>query len=245
VLARFLSAAIILFWITMTVLLVRSELWPGQSKLRSVPVEYVAKLFWAHQHESDLTIWSESSRVGHLHLHPKIRKEDGARILEFSGNLQWHLPGSQKQRVSWGGTATFDDKLSLTSLQIGVPVGESPLTKAQITVTPSKNLARYQLLNAEIELEQEDYALDESGLKKVLKQLDLDPALYESVRGSATVPVVSARQSSLTIRQGRIDTFLVSLKQGGQTLCEAHVNQIGEVARVKTLVGFNMAPEQP
>jgi len=96
-----------------------------------------------------------------------------------------------------------------------------------------------------IELEQEDYALDESGLKKVLKQLDLDPALYESVRGSAAVPTVSARQSSLTIRQGRIDTFLVSLKQGGQTLLEAHVNQLGEVARVKTLVGYNMAPEQP
>jgi hypothetical protein len=224
---------------------VRSELWPGQSKLRSVPVEHVAKLFWAHQHESDLTIWSDNSRVGHLHLHPKIRKEDGTRILEFSGNLQWHLPGSQRQRVSWGGTATFDDKLSLSGLQIGVPVGESPLMKAQITVMPAENLARYQLLNNDRELEHEDYALDESGLKKVLKQLDLDPALYESVRGSATVPVISARLSSLTMRHGRIDTLLLSVKQSGQTLLEAHVNQLGEVARVKTLVGYNMVPEEP
>ena len=143
-----------------------------------------------------------------------------------------------------GGTATFDEDLSLTSLQIGVPVGESPLMKAQVTVTPSENLARYQLFNNEIELEQEDYALDESGLKKVLKQLDLDPALYESVRGSATVPIVSARQSSLAIPQGRIDTFLLSVKQGGQTLLEVHVNQLGVVARVKTLVGYNMSPEE-
>ena len=242
-LARFLSAAIILFWITMTVLLVRSELWPGQSKLRTVPVELVAKMFWARQQPSDLTIFSEKHRVGHLHLHPKIRKEDGARILEFSGNLQWRLPGSEKQRVSWGGTAIFDAELSLSSLQIGVPVGESPLMKAQVTVTPLENLARYQLLNNEIELEQEDYALDESGLKKVLKQLDLDPALYESVRGSATVPVVSARQDSLTIPEGRIETFLVSVKQGGQTLLEVHVNQLGVIALVKTLVGYSMASE--
>jgi hypothetical protein len=228
----------------MTVLLVRSELWPGQSKLRSVPIEHVAKLFWLHQQASDLSILSDSIRVGHLHLHPRIRKEDGARILEFSGNLQWRLPGSRLQRVSWGGTATFDEELSLLNLQIGVPVGASPLMKAQVTVMPSENLARYQLFNNEIELEQEDYALDESGLKKVLKQLDLDPALYESVRGSATVPVVSARLSSLTIPQGRIDTFLLSVKQGGQTLLEAHVNQLGVIARVKTLVGYNMAPEE-
>jgi hypothetical protein len=244
VLVRFLSAAIVFFWITMTVLLVRSELWPGQSRLRSIPVEHVAKLFWLHESQSDLTIWSENSRVGNLHLQPKIRKEDGARILEFSGNLQWRLPGSPRQRVSWGGTAIFDDQLSLSSLQIGVPVGDAPLTRAQVTVTPSENLARYQLFNGNTELEHEDYALDETGLKKVLKQLDLDPALYESVRGSATVPVVSARQSSLMIRQGRIDTFLVSVKQGGQTLLEAYVNQLGVVAKVKTLVGYSMAPEE-
>ena len=67
-LARFLSAAIILFWITMTVLLVRSELWPGQSTLRSVPIEHVAKLFWQHQQASDLSILRDNNRVGHLHL---------------------------------------------------------------------------------------------------------------------------------------------------------------------------------
>jgi hypothetical protein len=244
VLSRVLSAAIIFFWITMTVLLLRSEIWPGQSKIRSVPIEHVAKLFWLHQQPSDLTIWSENTRVGNLHLHPKIRKEDGARILEYSGNLQWRLPGSQRQRVSWSGIAIFDDELALSSLHVVVPVGESPLMRAEVLVTPSENLARYQLFNGETEIEHEDYALDESGLKKVLKQLDLDPALYESVRGSATVPVVSARQSNLSIRQGRIDTFLLSMKQGGQTLIEAHVNQLGVVAKVTTLVGYSLAPEE-
>ena len=243
-LARFLSAAIILFWITMTVLLVRSELWPGQSNLRSVPIEHVAKLFWQHQQPSDLTILSDNTRVGHLKLHPKIRKDDGTRILEYSGNLQLRLPGSQRQRVSWDGSATFDHKLALSSLLVGVDVRDSSLMRAEVLVTPSENLARYQLKNNGIEIEREDYALDESGLKKVLKQLDLDPALYESVRGSATVPVVSARRSSLTHRQGRIDTFLVSVKQGGQTLLEAHVNQLGVVVMVKTLVGYNMAAEE-
>jgi len=229
----------------MTVLLVRSELWPGESRLRSVPVEHVAKYFWGRQQVSDLIISSDSARVGHLHLQPTIRKEDGARILDYSGNLLLHLPGSRRQqRISWGGTATFNGELALSNLRVVVPVGESPLMKAEIVVTPSENVARYRLLNNDVELEHEDYALDESGLKKVLAQLELDPALYESVRGSATAPVVSARQSSLTTRQGRIETLLLSVKQGGQTLLEAHVNQLGQVLRVKTLVGYNMAPEE-
>jgi len=242
VLSRFLSAAIVFFWITMTVLLVRSELWPGQSRLRSVPIEYVAKRFWLNQRKSELTIWSDNTRVGHLSLHPQI-KEDGTRILAYSGNLQLRLPGSQRQRVSWDGTATFDDKLVLSNLIVGVDVRDSSLMRAQVTVMPLQKLARYQLTNNGVEIEHEDYALDESGLKKLLRQVDLDPALYESVRGSATVPVISAHQSSLKYRKDRIDTLLLSVKQGGQTLLEAHLNQLGEVTWVKTLVGYNMAPE--
>ena len=53
---RFLSISIVLFWLTMTGLLVRMELWPNHSSLRSIPIEHVAKLMWLHEQASDLIV---------------------------------------------------------------------------------------------------------------------------------------------------------------------------------------------
>ena len=104
--SRFFTAAIILFWVTMMALLMRSELWPDQSALRAVPIEKVAKLMWFHREPSELVIWSDGQRVGHLRLHPKVRESDGARVLEYSGNVRVHFPGTPprihaKRRTPW------------------------------------------------------------------------------------------------------------------------------------------------
>jgi hypothetical protein len=57
----------------MTALLLQSELWPDRSSLRTLPVERVTKLMWFHHEPSELVVWSEGRRVGHLRLEPKIR----------------------------------------------------------------------------------------------------------------------------------------------------------------------------
>ena len=243
-LSRFFTTAIVLFWLTMTALLVRTEMWPNHSSLRAVPIEHVAKLMWLHEQASDLNIWNDTMRVGHLTLHPKIREADGARVLEYSGNLQVRLPGSPRNRISWDGIAEFDADLHLRSLLLGLGMKEPSLMRAEIFVKPGENRATYRLFNAGRETESEDFTLDEAGLKKVLAQVDLDPALYDTFRSSgAATPIIAAQQSSIKIHHERIDTYLVEVRQGGQTLLEAHISQLGQVLRMRTLVGYSLAPD--
>ena len=244
---RLVTTTIVLFWITMTTLLVRSELWPDRSSLRMVPFEKVAKLMWFHQYASDLVVWSESRRVGHLRLHPKIREGDGARLLEYSGNVQVSLPGSSRHRISWDGVAEFDAELTMRSLLIGLDMKDVTLDRAEITVVPSENRASFKLKDvSERVLNSADYTLDERGLKKILAQVDLDPVLYDTFRSSRStdaVATVSAQESSLIIHHERAKTYLVEVRQGGQTLIEAHISELGQVLRVKTLFGYFLAPD--
>ena len=241
---RFLSISIVLFWLTMTGLLVRMELWPNHSSLRSIPIEHVAKLMWLHEQASDLIVTNEGLRVGHLTLHPKIRASDGARVLEYSGNLQVKLPGSPRTRISWDGIAEFDAQSHLQSLLVGLGMKEPSLMRAEILVRPAENQATYRLLNGGREMESQEFTLDEAGLKKVLTQVDLDPALYDTFRSSSVAaPIITAQQSSVTIHHERIDTSLIEVRQGGQTLLEAHINQLGQVVRIRTLVGYTLAPD--
>ena len=243
-LPRFFSIAIVVFWVVMTALLVRTELWPNHSRLRAVPVGHVARLMWLHLQASDLIVSNNGQRVGHLHFEPKIRESDGARLLEYSGNLQVRLPGSPRNRISWDGIAEFDAESGLRSLLIGLGMKEPSLMRAEIFVTPAENRATYRLFNAGRETESEDFTLDEAGLKKVLAQVDLDPALYDTFRSSsAATPIVTAQQSHITIHHERIDTYLLEVRQGGQTLLEAHISQLGKVLRMKTLVGYTLAPD--
>jgi hypothetical protein len=241
---RLVSTAIVLFWITMTALLVRSEFWPDRSQFRAMPVEHVAKLLWLHEQESHLRIWSEGFPVGHLSLKPVLR-DDGVRLLKYSGNLQLRIPGIDRQRVSWEGFAEFDSSWNLRSLAFDVGIREPSPVRAELVVKPVERTAYYRRTNAGVQLESGTYSLDEAGLKKVLTQLDLDPALYDAFRSKSTksAPIVAAQQSSLKIHRERVDTYLVDVRQGGQTLFEAHVSQLGQLLRVKSMIGFTLAPD--
>ena len=229
----------------MTGLLVRSELWPDHSSLRMVPVGKVAKLMWFHHEPSDLVIWSESQRVGHMRLHPKIRESDGAHTLEYSGNIQVRLPGSPRHRISWDGIAEFDPDLRMRSVLIGLGLKELSTDRAEIVVIPAEKLARLRLLDVSgREMQRGDYPLDERGLKKILADVDFDPALYDTFRpGRGAEPKVTAQESSIMIHHERTKTYLVEVQQGGQTLMQAHVSELGQILRVKTLVGYSLSPD--
>lgn len=243
-LIRLFTAGIVIFWITMTGLLVRSELWPDHSALRSVPVELVTKQMWHHQQKSDLTIWSDGARTGHLSLEPRVRPEDGARLLIYSGNLQLRLPGAGKQRLSWDGVAEFDRTSQLRSFLLGVGLRQAPAMRAELLFLPNSQTAEYRLLqNGEV-IDTETYALDETGVKKVLAQLEIPPAFLETFRSRETAaPRITAQQSSMLIHKERIDTYLLSVVQSGQTMLEAHVSQLGSILEVRTAFGYSLSPE--
>ena len=247
---RTLAILIIGFWLTMTGLLIRKETGPGDSVLREVPVGHVVKLLLMHEQASELNIYSGKMCVGHLRIHPQMHTGDRARIIEFVGDLQIMMPGLERQRVQWDGEIELEKTLATRRFTMGLTFRDptlrnAPAYRAQITVAPAENLLTWTLPGSEQLPDQSHTStLDDAGLQTALGAM-LDPAmltLLQSQTRSMGPPVIRALQSSMLIHGERIDTYLVTVEQSGQTLLEFDVDQLGHILRAKTLIGYSLAP---
>ena len=240
---RLLTATIVLFWLTMTGLLVRRELGPGDSSLRAVPVAHVAKIMFAHEQPSDLQIYQEKLGVGRLQIFPHLRKEDGQRRIDLSGTLQLVLPGMPRQRVAWRGGLDLDSRLEMQRFQIGISFRAPDTDTVDLLLEPAANRLTYESRAGNRSIKRE-YSLDEKGVIAWLRDQGIDPAMVMSLHHPRSAPLVfKALQSSLAIRGEKVETYLLSAEQGEQTLLEAQVSQLGQILRVRTFVGYSAAPD--
>ncbi len=77
------TALIGVFWLVMAGLLVRQHVGASDAALRKVSVAHVVKLLLTHEQPSDLNIFSDQRRLGHL---------------------LTALPGAARQRIVWNGS---------------------------------------------------------------------------------------------------------------------------------------------
>lgn len=240
---RTVATLVVAFWLTMTALLLRNEIRPGDSSLREVPVGHVVKLIFHHQQTSDLNITSDRLRLGRLRLMPTNNKEEGLRTMAFEGNLQVALPGAKRQRIAWRGEMEMDKALETQRFQLGLTLHEPAPLRTEIVVLPKQKIARYEVNTANSQ-ERQEFSLDEKGMREMLGQLGFDPsALTAASLPKASTPVVKAQQSSIEIHGERIDTYLVTIESNGQTWLECHVSQLGQVLRATTLLGYTLTPD--
>lgn len=241
---RSLAILIVIFWLTMIGLLVRKEVGPAGSALRAVPVEHVVKLLLVHSEESDLSIYREKLRLGRLRIHPHMHKLDRSRVIDFLGHLQIMIPGLERQRVEWKGEIELEKTLKVRRFSMDFafrePGARETLAYAQIIVSPADNLLTWTWLD-----QTRTYTLDDAGLQSALREI-VDASVLEMFQQQTkgiTPPVIKALQSSMTIHGERIDTYLVTIEQSGQTILAIDVSQIGTILRVKTLPGYSLAPD--
>ena len=241
--ARFASLLIVLFWLTMTALLIRNEVTPERSGVRTVPVSHVMKLLYLHEQPSDLFIYNEAMRIGNLRLHPTIRPEDNVRLLEFNGNLHLRFPGV-KQRFSWDGSLEMNAEFAMDRFSFGITVHEPSEMRGELQITSRDKTAQFTLLSHGHVVEEEQFTLDREGLERVITKLNGDPTLLTTLHGQTTglSPKITAQQSSLKIQGEEIETYLIVIQQSGQTLLECHFDQLGKVLRARTAIGYTLAP---
>lgn len=241
---RAAAVFIVIFWLTMMGLLFRNEWWPGYTALREVPAEHVMKMLLVHGEVSDLNILNEKIHLGHLHIHPQIRKDDNLRVVDFTGYFQVHIPGMDRGNLEWRGKWEMDKMLETKDFKINLTLKRPAIMSVDLHVIPSENRAHYAVTTANSIREERDFTLDAAGIRSVLQQMGLDPTVLEAAQSpGAAKPEIKARQSFLEIRGGRIETFEVSVEQSGQTLLDIHVDQLGRILQVKTLVGYTLAPD--
>ena len=235
---RFAAALIVVFWLTMTTLLVRDG-----GALRAVPVEHVVKLIFHHQQPSDLNIVSERMRLGRLRILPQSDRAAGRRTLAFEGHLQWSAPGVKRQRIAWEGELEMDAALGVQRFRLAATTHGPAEMRSEIVLLPKENVVRYAA-DFEGHTEAREFTLDERGAREIFQHLGLDPTLLPVTAGAhAPVPIVKAAQSTLAIHGERIETYLVTIESNGQTWLECHVSQLGQVLSARTLLGYTLAPD--
>ena len=240
---RILTATIVLFWLTMTGLLVRKELVPGATALRAVPVAHVAKLMFAHEQASDLQIYQEKLSVGRMQIHPHFRKDEGQRRIDLTGSLQLMLPGMPRQRVTWTGGLELDNRLELERLTLGLSSRAISSDSVEFVIEPAAHRLTFESRAGDRSIRRV-YSLDEKGVEAWLRDQGIDSGMVMSLHNPRSAPLlIKAQQSSLAIRGEKVETYLVSAEQGEQTMFEAHISQLGQILRVRTFVGFSAAPD--
>ena len=250
---RALAILVVGFWLTMIGLLIRKEAGPGNSALREVPVAHVIKLLLMHEQPSDLNIYSGKMRVGYLRIHPQMHAGDRSRVIAFGGDLHVMLPGAERQHVKWDGEIELEKSLAVRRFTLGLNFSDpamrgAPAYRAQITIVSAENLLTWTLSNSDrLPAQPHTYTLDDVGLQTALRDMDMaDPSMLTMIHGqtrSMTAPVIRALQSSIPYHGQRIDTYLVSIEQSGQTLLEFDVSQLGQILRATSVIGYSLAPE--
>lgn len=243
---RAVAVFIVLFWLAMTALLVHQELRPGDSALRELPPAHVVKLLFMHHERSLLNIYSDKLRLGQLIVEPNVTDNGQGRELVFRGDLQVLIPGGGKrERIYWDGKLQMDKLLTVNRFQLTVITHTPTELTSEVVIIPSENVAHYQLRGSNGAMERQDYSLDERGARSALEQVGIDPTLLPIAKKQSLGAGISikARQSTLTVPGGQMDTYLVTVEANGQTLLECHVDQLGRIVHANTLIGYSLAPD--
>ena len=250
---RALAILVTGFWLTMIGLLIRKEAGPGDSALREVPVGHVIKLLLMHEQPSDLNIYSGKMRLGYLRIHPQMHQGDRSRVIAFVGDLRLTVPGFERQRATWTGELDLEKNLATRRFTMGLTLSDptmrsAPAYRTQISIQPAENILTWTQFSGDRTIDgPHTYTLDEAGLQAALREMETpDPSMLSMIRGqtrSMTAPVIKALQSSMPYHGERIDTYLVTIEQSGQTLLEFDVDQLGHILRAKSIIGYSLAPD--
>lgn len=243
---RSAACVIVAFWLVMTGLLVRTELWPEQSALRSVPLAHVFGTLWQHEQPSELIIGTAASpRVGRIMIHPRTTPE-GARRLDINGGLLLYGLDEQRQRIEWTLGLDYDDSFRLLRGEASFTVHRGAAFVARAAFDRATGRAWYESPLVDDGFSQRrEFTLDEAGFQMLLRDLGIDPGQLTALWGQAavTTPSVGAQRAALLVRGEKIETFLLSARSGGTTYFEAHFSKLGRILRGKALLGYILEAE--
>jgi len=240
---------IFLFWATMLALLIRSEIIPEETALSEVPVEIVLKQFFHPDQASDLFIYSDGSRVGHLHLKPKQDDETKMRTLDFNGNLQLDLPEGARERASWEGKMELSKRFELQSFHVKFAVRDAAVkelrpTKVDLTLLASEKKGSYRYQDGDRVVADGSFTLDEKGLEQLLDNWGIPPELHHQISLSKGVaPTITCRVIRMKIHEAETEGYLVTVAGNGQTLLELRLSQLGQIIDGTTPFGWTLNVE--
>lgn len=246
---RTITVFIVLFWLTMTGLLIHQQVRPGDSALREVPIAHVVKLFFRAHPEVEflrpqLLIYDHTLHPGKDDLSigkvtkilPATNEQTKDHRVEFAAEFRLPVPGEKRpQRIGvdgdWETDKDFVTRRFLLEVKTHVP---SELT-TQVEILPMEKIAHYKVESPTGVLDEKRFPLNETGARRALAELGIEPELLPPLPAHhADLEFkTTARLAKFPVREGEIDTYLVTVESNGQTLLEGHLDQLGRIVEIK------------
>lgn len=262
---RTFLAGIVLFWLVMTGLLVRIELFPGKEDVLPVPVSYVGRLIFLHQQSSTLVLYNpQRQRLGTMHLDPQhvpAPAGDGfVDNLRSTGEATVNLPGLPNARMTYNcllqlneaqqlqsfeGTATFHTLKTADSPKQREPAwtikfdGRPPLNQFHYLVRQDDTVEKEASGTPAELLADPDLSLFGVDPRTLLEQVQARPGGATGGKEPAGRMAVSAHRGNLHFNGDEIETFVVTARYADSLDTTIHVSQLGQVLLVKTFTGYN------
>ncbi len=251
---RVFAAGIVVFWLLMGTLLVRTELFPDRGNTLPVPVDYVGHLIFRHEQPSDLLLFNQKRRLdGSFHFLPKQLnpsadgKTAAGNLLNLSGNFLLTLPGLANQRLLFHGALEMDEHEQIRRVDLAVSLHEAKQSTPGVTLhldgRPAENQWRYQLTQGGETLREGSGTPEE-----ILQNLDLhaygmDARLLANIGPRAGTTTLTAHRGTLRINDEDIESFVVTVHQGEGMDSTIYINQLGQVLAAKTFLGYDLYDE--
>ena len=252
---RTIVAAIIVFWMVMCGLLIRTQYFSRNGESQPVPVAFVTRLMFQHEQAAGLVLYSQQHRLdGYLHVQPKHlpHGEDGHSqaidLLSGSGSFALTLPGINVQRVTLRGNVEVDSQQQIQRLDLTVSLHEprqtGPGLGLSIEGSPVRDEWHYVLKQAGVVVREDSgpFARLIAAADPHLPGLDLS-SLEQLQRQQAAATRFSAHRGVLRVNGESIDTYVITIQHGETLESTIDFNQLGQILAVRTFAGYNLYDE--
>ena len=258
---RALITGIILFWLVLTGLFLRVELFPERGDLLPVPIPYIAKLIFLHQQPSDLFLYLKKERLGNIHLVPQLAKdpEDPSRgMVEpvgCTGAVAVRVPGVPYKRATFRFNAELTRRQEMRSFECVITM-HNPQQKAEDVMTlqfdghPPRDHYHYAVRHGTVTIKENSGTVAALLDDPDLQVFPFDPrALINQALSGAEGPGAAGR-TSLHAHRGPLhfngedlETYVVAIRLADSLESTIHVSQLGQILAVRTFAGYDLYDE--
>jgi hypothetical protein len=240
---------VLVFWVVMWTLLIRSEFNPGETVLREVPVEIVLKQFLRPGQPADLFIYNEGARVGHLRLEPKLLENTQMRSVDFFGNVQIDIEGAAHNRAFWSGNIGLTKELEIQTFHAeftirNVSSKNAAPSRVELTLLLAEKKGSYRVREGDAVINEGNFTLDEKGISALLESWGISSDWRRQITAPADIkPTIACRLTHMQVHEADSDAYLVTIASNGQTLLELRFSQLGQLLDGTTPFGWTLNVE--
>ena len=251
--ARLATVLIFLFCGTMTVLLVRSVLYPEESRLADVAPHVPFDLFVARAEGSQLDIWDGQRITGDCHIEPKgvgadpLARYDKVNVrVTLRLLLRQMIMGYERVDVSGDAVLHADGKVDDFDLTFTLAGAQSPIRLSIKQAADQKSLALKLMSGKAVVFESSAgkplEGADGLIADGMLQALGIPPDALLRNQPESTTPS-TVRAGNIEAGDQSFNGFLFTSGADEESKFRLYMSNTGEILRIKTPLGVEMLAE--